>query len=140
MSSTISCKITVFFEDPFWVGTYERICEGKLEVSRVVFGSEPKDYEVYAYLLQNWGNLRFSPAVNELKELNRKTNPKRVQKSISKQLAQTGLRTKAQEALRLQQEQNKFERKKYNRAQVEAEKERKFELLQLKRKQKHKGH
>ena len=39
-------KLTVFFEDPFWVGIFERIEKGKLSVCRVVFGSEPKDYEV----------------------------------------------------------------------------------------------
>ncbi len=140
MSRIVSCKITVFFDDTFWVGTYELTSENKLEVAKFTFGAEPKDYEVYAYLLQNRGSLRFSPIVNEDVELNRKINPKRVQKTIRQQLGQTGLRTKAQEALRLQQEQNKIERKKYNRAQAEAEKEKKFELRQIKKKEKNRGH
>lgn len=42
---------TVFFEAPFWVGLYERTEEGLYTVCRVVFGPEPKDYEVYDFLL-----------------------------------------------------------------------------------------
>ena len=41
-------KLTVFFENPFWVGVFERIEDGKLSVSKATFGAEPKDYEVYA--------------------------------------------------------------------------------------------
>lgn len=44
MSTSIG-KLTVFFEEPFWVGVFERIENGKLSVSKVTFGAEPKDYE-----------------------------------------------------------------------------------------------
>ena len=36
-------KLTVFFEEPFWVGIFERVENGKLSVSKVTFGTEPKD-------------------------------------------------------------------------------------------------
>ena len=36
-------KLTVYFENPFWVGVFERIENGKLSVCKVTFGSEPKD-------------------------------------------------------------------------------------------------
>ena len=39
-----SGKLTVFFEDPFWVGVFERISEGRLSVCKVTFGAEPKDH------------------------------------------------------------------------------------------------
>ena len=39
-------QLTVFFEDPFWVGVFERTISGRLSVSKVTFGAEPKDYEV----------------------------------------------------------------------------------------------
>ena len=42
----VSGKLTVFFEDPFWVGVFERIEDGRLSVAKVTFGAEPKDYEV----------------------------------------------------------------------------------------------
>ena len=43
--------LTVFFEGPFWVGVFERIEDGRLSVCRVVFGSEPRDYEVLEFIL-----------------------------------------------------------------------------------------
>lgn len=51
METEIS-KLTVFFEKPFWVGVFERVEEGKLSVSKVTFGAEPKDYEIYAFILE----------------------------------------------------------------------------------------
>ena len=44
-----STKLTVFFEAPFWIGVFERIERRKLSVCKVVFGAEPKDYEVWEY-------------------------------------------------------------------------------------------
>ncbi len=41
----VKSRLTVFFEDPFWVGLYEREDGGSYEVCRVVFGAEPKDKE-----------------------------------------------------------------------------------------------
>ena len=35
-------KLTVYFEEPFWVGVFERIEDGKLSVAKVIFGAEPK--------------------------------------------------------------------------------------------------
>ena len=43
---TVTCRITVYFEDPFWVGVFERIDGGKLSVAKVTFGAEPKDFEI----------------------------------------------------------------------------------------------
>ena len=47
---------------------------------------------------------------------------------------------KTMNALKLQQEQNKTERKKLSKAEREAEKQRQFDLRQVKKKEKHKGH
>ena len=46
----VSGKLTVFFEEPFWVGVFECVANGKLSVCKVTFGAEPKDYEVYEFL------------------------------------------------------------------------------------------
>lgn len=132
-------EITVFFEEPFWVGVFERKCRGKLEVAKVVFGSEPKDYEVYDYFLTNWGRLRFSPPVEEYIQAGGKKNPKRMQREIHSRLTQTGIGTKAQQAIQLMREQNKLERKSAGRRKSEQEKAERFTLHQLKRKEKHKG-
>lgn len=134
----VSGRLTVFFEEPFWVGVFERISEGELTVCKVTFGAEPKDYEVYDFVLKNYYWLRFSPAVaTDVKETIR--NPKRIQREVRKQIQNTGISTKSQQALKLQQEQLKIERKTLSREQREAEKQRQFELKQRKRKEKHRG-
>jgi protein-tyrosine phosphatase len=53
---------------------------------------------------------------------------------------ETGIGTKSQQALKLQQEKNKQERKVRSREQREAENQRLFELKQMKKREKHKGH
>ena len=68
-------KLTVYFESPFWVGVFERIENGKLSVCKVTFGSEPKDYEVWEYVLKNYYQLKFSPAVDVVVK-KEATNPK----------------------------------------------------------------
>jgi hypothetical protein len=40
----------VFFDEPFWVGVFERDVPGGLMVARVVFGAEPSEAEVHAAL------------------------------------------------------------------------------------------
>ena len=134
----VSGKLTVFFEEPFWVGIFESVSNGRLSVCKVTFGAEPKDYEIYDFILKNYYRLRFSPAVaTDVKEAGR--NPKRVQREVRKQVQNTGIGTKSWQALKLQQEQLKTERKTVRREQREAEKQRQFQMKQQKRKEKHRG-
>ncbi len=133
-------NLTIYFESPFWVGVFERTSDGSLEVCKIVFGAEPKDYETHEYLLKNWHLLRFSSPV-EADEANRaKINPKRMQREVSMQLKRQGIGTKAQQALKLQREENKIIRKQKSREQREAEKDMQFILRQKKKKEKQKGH
>ena len=132
-------KLTVYFEEPFWVGVFERIEDGKLSVAKVIFGAEPKDYEVQEYIQQYYFSLKFSPAVDTVvKDIKR--NPKRMQREAKKQMQETGIGTKSQQALKLQQEQNKQERKVRSREKKEADELRMFELKQQKKREKHRGH
>ena len=133
-----SSKLTVYFDDSFWVGVFERIENGKLSVCKVTFGAEPKDYEVWAFVLKNYSRLKFSPAVNVTVKKG-VGNPKRMQREARKRSAHPSVGTKAQQALQLQREENKLIRKTISRQQREAEKQRLFELKQQKRKEKHKG-
>ena len=131
--------LTVLFDDPFWVGVLERTENGRLSVCRNVFGAEPKDYEVYGFVVCNFYKLRFSPAVEA--DIRKKADsPKRRQRNAKKQLENSGIGKKAQQALKKQQEENKIQRKKISREQREEEARRQFELRQEKRKEKHKGH
>ena len=38
----VSGKLTVFFEEPFWVGVFERVSEGKLSACKVTFGADDR--------------------------------------------------------------------------------------------------
>ena len=135
----VSGKLTVYFEEPFWIGIFERIEDGKLSVAKVTFGAEPKDYEVQEYVQKYYFSLKFSPAVDTVvKDIKR--NPKRIQRETKKQMQEIGIGTKSQQALKLQQEQNKQERKVRSQEKKEAEKLRMFELKQQKKREKHRGH
>ena len=135
----VSGKLTVYFEEPFWIGIFERIEDGKLSVAKVTFGAEPKDYEVQEYVQKYYFSLKFSPAVDTVvKDIKR--NPKRIQRETKKQMQEIGIGTKSQQALKLQQEQNKQERKVRSQEKKEAKKLRMFELKQQKKREKHKGH
>ncbi|MGN1333582.1 MAG: YjdF family protein [Anaerovoracaceae bacterium] len=96
----ITGKLTVFFEEPFWVGVFERSEGRKLSVCKVTFGAETKIYGVYDFLLGEYSKVKFGP----------------------------------------EHEQMKVERKVISREMKEAEKQRRFEQKQQKRKEKHKGH
>lgn len=134
----MEAKLTVFFDDPFWVGVFERADDGRLSVCRVTFGAEPKDYEVWEFVLKHYYELEFSPAV-ETGSRRAADNPKRRQRNARKQLQRTGVGTKSQQALQMQLEQNKQERKVKSREQKQAEAERQFALRQQKKKEKHRG-
>ena len=95
-------KLTILFEDPFWIGLYEREDDTGYAVCRIVFGGEPRDQEVYAYLLEHWRTLRFSPPRPGADRPDAPKSPKRRQR--------------------------------------EAEAERKFQLRQMRRKEKRRGH
>ena len=134
----VNGRLTVYFEEPFWVVIFEHIEDGKLSVAKVTFGVEPKEYEVQEYIQKCYFGLKFSPAVEAIvKDIKR--NPKRMQREAKKQMLEIGIGTKSQQALKLQQEQLKTERKAVSRKQREAEKQRQFELKQQKRKEKHRG-
>lgn len=132
-------SLTVLFDDPFWIGLYERVDGGKYEVCKITFGAEPKDYEVYSFFVQNWHKLKFSPPVKTGKAEEYRVSPKRMQREINSRLEDQGIGTKAQQALKLQHEQNKIEKQAKSKEQKEAEKERRFTLRQEKRKAKHRG-
>lgn len=135
---TESGKLTVFFEEPFWVGVFERVSDGRLSVCKVTFGAEPKDYEVWEFVLKHYCRLKFSPAI-ETEVRQTADNPKRRQRTARKQVQTLGVGTKSQQALQMQREEMKIERKQLSKEQRETEKQRQFNLKQEKRKAKHKG-
>ena len=132
-------SLTVLFEPPFWIGLCERSEQGRYEVCRVVFGAQPREAEVYAFVLRCWDKLRFGPAVREEQYGEKRANPKRVQRQVSALLQQRGMSTRAQQALQRQREEEKSERKAGSRQRRQAEQERRYALRTEKKKAKHRG-
>lgn len=136
----VSSAFTVYFEDPFWVGVYERRENQSLQVCKITFGAEPKDYAVYQYLLSHWMDLKFSPPVSQQEQSLRCKNPKRLQRSIKKLLSRSGTGTKSQQALNQQREQSARSRRHANAARRQEQRDLAFALRKQKKKQKHSGH
>lgn len=135
-----SIKLTVFFENAFWVGVFEKYYGTKYEVCKITFGSEPKDYDIYYFILQNLNKLKFSSTIDFENKLVKKINPKKLQKKIKEETKNKGIGTKAQNALKLQHEENKIRKKQLFKKKKELEKDLKFKLKQEKKLKKHKGH
>ena len=136
----VRSRLTICFEEPFWIGLYERACGGRYEICRIVFGAEPMDAEVYGFMMANAYRLPFSPAVaGELPE-SRAANPKRMQREVRRQMQAPASGTKAQQALKLQHEQAAEARKIRRRERKEADEARRFVIKQEKKREKRKGH
>lgn len=136
----IISKFTVVFENPFWVGYYERTENGSYEVARIVFGAEPMNPNIYDFIMKNFYLFRFTPSIKVDQKREGKLNPKRVQREVQKQMQNKEIGTKAQLALKLLQEQKTEERKVTSKEKRLAEKAYYFELKQKKKKEKHRGH
>lgn len=136
----ISGKLTVLFEEPFWIGVFERQDGKKYESCRVVFGAEPKEVEVYEFILERFFSLDFGSIKLEKNVNNDKIGYKRMQRIVKKEQEKETIGTKAQNALKLQYEERKQDKKILAKDRKEEEKERLFNLKQEKRKAKHKGH
>ena len=135
----ITC--TVFFEDPFWVGVWERSGDDAYSAAKATFGAEPKDAEVLAFVLERFGTLAFSkPKPDDGRERSPVSNPKRMQRAAARAVLSTGVGTKAQQALKSQYEAGKQEHKALSREERLLAEERKFLLRQEQKKAKHRGH
>ena len=133
-------QLTVWFENPSWVGIFEREIDEHYSVCKVTFGAEPEDEEVHAFVLDHYHTLTFFTSDRENKLVQKSVNPKRLQRMVQRQAEQNGIGTKAQEALKEAYSQKKLEKKKKHAIMQEQLKEQKFLLRQEKRKQKHRGH
>lgn len=110
-----------------------------MSVCKITFGAEPKDSEILDFVLRRYYDLKFSPAVEVKRKLSA-DNPKRRQRNVKKQLQNTGVGTKSQQALALGREVMKQERKKKSKEEREQEKQRLFNFKKQQHKEKHRGH
>ena len=135
----VSLELTIYFENGFYYGLFEQENAQGLSVCRVTFGVEPQMNEVLEFVNRRFSQLQFSPAV-AVKKKRHCANPKRLQRLAKKEMKREKRSTKSQDALKLQQELNKQAKRSRLKAQKEYVQNRKFQLKQQKRKEKHKGH
>ena len=135
----VSLKLQVFFEEPFWVGIFEYTHNDELSACRIVFGPEPKENEIQEFILRNYYKLRFSPPIKCSASRKKNANPKRLQREIKKQIKESLIGTKSQQAIKLYYEENKALRKIRAKEKKEEKEKYKFLLRQQKRKEKHRG-
>lgn len=136
-------KATIFFENRFWVGTFERTDKEGYSLARYIFGAEPTDPEIYDFVLNHYHELNFGELKEFTLEIKRK-NPKRVQREVRREMEKiketTRPSTLAQDYMREELEKKKKEKKHKSSAEKQARKDEQFAIKQQKKKEKHQGH
>ena len=138
----MTAQFTLFYDGQFWCGIYETSDSGEFRATRVVFGPEPTNAELYAWFLEHGTalarcTLRSAPVPGNI-DSPRKGNPKRLRREIAKQQL-TGTSTKAQQAIKLNREIRKEKKRSNMSANNKAEKARKYEIVKIKKKLKKRG-
>jgi hypothetical protein len=134
--------LTVYFDGQFWIGLVECADAERLRAARHIFGAEPSDVEVLNFVLsdllsvaaQATAAIEIDPVIKAIH------NPKRAAREAAKIMHQPAVSTKAQAALKLQQEQNKRVHQQRTKAKREAEADQKREIAREKARQRHRGH
>jgi hypothetical protein len=54
-------RFTLLFEDPYWIGYFERYDESGCQVARFVFGAEPGNAELLQFAHDGFAQLKFVP-------------------------------------------------------------------------------
>lgn len=135
-------NLTVYYDGQFWAGVVEIQENGRLKAYRYVFGKEPSDAEVLAFVHQ-----RLLAVIEKSKQtgvkgkriLDKKINPKRLQRQAAKEMKQKGISTQAQEAIKKDLESRKAESKKRKKQHEEDFKQKQWEIRKQKSKLKHRG-
>jgi hypothetical protein len=133
--------LTVYFDDPWWVGVIACEEAGTLRAYRHIFGSEPSGEEVLAFILRDFLPLTSRPVVGlpgDAKALLRR-NPKRAAREAARQTAERGISTKAQEALRVAREAEAQTRQATSRAERERAAEQRRAQTRARARARHRG-
>jgi hypothetical protein len=134
-------RLTVLFDSPYWIGLLEVERDGSLYAARHIFGSEPSNQEIYEFVQRDLLALQKRMTVGLLTAMaaDKHHNPKRAQREVRRQVAESGITSKAHEAMRLQIEQNKQQAIQHHRQQREVDKTYKREIARAKAKARHRG-
>lgn len=136
--------LIVYFDGQYWIGIVEERIDGQLKVYRYLFGSEPKEGELWQFINKELPKLLLE---NEQKGIKlekesqlRTINPKRRQRQVAKELQQRGTSTKSQQAVQQALEEKKEVGRKRRKVDKQAAAERAYQLRMAKAKKKKRGH
>ncbi|PTJ74940.1 YjdF family protein [Staphylococcus kloosii] len=132
--------LSLFHNGQFFVALVEYKTEGKSKFVKYTFGTEPNDEQILNFI-----HYKLLPLLNatqttvDTKVKSNKVNPKRIQRQVVKaQRAHKDI-TKAQLAIKEEQQLHKKQCKKLSKAKKDAFKARKRKIKREKAKAKHKG-
>lgn len=132
--------LSLFHNGQFFVALVEYKTEGKSKFVKYTFGTEPNDEQILNFI-----HYKLLPLLNatqttvDTKVKSNKVNPKRIQRQVVKAQRAPKDITKAQSAIKEEQQLHKKQRKKLSKAKKDAFKARKRKIKREKAKAKHKG-
>ena len=133
--------LTVLFDGQFWIGILEEECATGLRVHRHVFGAEPPDREVLAFVRSLDPGVFVQAEPGAPAELPKtRLNPKRLAREAARATAARGVSTKSQDALRRQMENQAAASRAESREERDAEQHRRREIARQKALKRHRGH
>lgn len=137
--------MTVYFEDPFWIGVLELESNNCVHAVRHVFGGAPTDAELYQFLLFHGVELldraeRSAPVPQEAAQPTTRGNPKRLARQAAKAAQTPRPSTAAQEAMRRDLESRGRKAAHSRRERHDEEAEHRREVLRSKARARHRGH
>lgn len=137
-------QLTVFFDGQFWVGVVEAQTDNGLKVARHLFGAEPTDTEVFAFVQRALPALLDEASVaipNEAAvSAPSGVSPKRRKREAAAAVQARGVSTYAQDMLKQEMEARRQERHSTTRQEQDEERGYKRVHKVQKAKEKHRGH
>lgn len=133
-------KCTIYFEDPFWVGVFERTEESGYTVARYVFGAEPGQAEILSFAHSQFHLLKFSQVKSAAIITKKVESYKHRQHRIRHEATQTGVGTQAQQVIKAEYERSgQLARSQRKELQQQAD-DKKFLMKAARRMKKQRGH
>lgn len=134
-------KLTIYFDDQFWVGVVEEASDSGLKAVKHIFGPEPHDSEVLWFINHTMVNLFLTsnPLACDALPKPMASNPKRLARQVAKEMRLKGISTFSQEAIKEDLKSRKIERQLQAKTQHEELNRKKRQIAVLKAKAKHRG-
>lgn len=134
-------KLTVFYDQQFWVGVVEETVDSAIQAARFIFGAEPKDAEILWFVNHRMMSLILAA---KLVQLNKRphvkaVNPKRLARQAAAEMGRKGGSSASQEAIKADMASRKKERQVMCKDSNEQFRKHKREIAALKAKAKHRG-